>query len=445
MSFNCRKSIQNDSDLLRAIVGCSSDAILIADDKHNILEVNQMFESLFAVEGPQLTGKKLSDYEKEWFNAGVTTSLFNKRKPNVFSFTYKNKATMAVTAIPLELEESQVKYFLLMIRENGQLYRNMKRETVNNPYLDLISQNHEMKGLIKTLEKVALFDTTILLYGESGTGKGLLARYIHQKSKRNNEPFVVINCAALPEHLLESELFGYTDGAFTGANKKGKIGLIEAANHGTLFLDEIGELPLNIQAKLLHVIQDREFTPIGETKSKKVDIRIITATNKNLKMMVKKNEFREDLYYRLNVMDVKVPPLRERKSDIVPLANYFLKKFNSKYEINRRIDQEVYRFFKEYQWPGNVRELENLIEKLVVVSDDLITIDHIPANLQQIEIIIPEDSSGISFDESLEKLERKIITETYHRYKNSRKVAECLKISQSRAARLIRKYKPLVE
>ncbi|GIN91548.1 RNA polymerase subunit sigma-54 [Siminovitchia terrae] len=442
MSSNCRKSIQNESDILRAIVGFSSDAILIVDEKHSILTVNPKFESLFAVEKSQLIGKKMSDYENEWFNGKITSSLLDKRKPNVFSFTYKSTAAGTVTVIPLTIEESQAKYFICLINEAMELYERANKDTPHNPYLDLNSQDVQMKELIKTLEKVALFDTTILLYGESGTGKGLLARYIHQKSKRNHEPFIIINCAALPEHLLESELFGYTDGAFTGANKKGKIGLIEAAHMGTLFLDEIGELPLNIQAKLLHVIQDREFTPIGETKSKKVDIRIITATNKNLKKMVMRNEFREDLYYRLNVMDVKVPPLRERKSDIVPLANYFLEKFNGKYEINRRIEENVYHFFEEYQWPGNVRELENLIEKLVVVSDDVIMIDHIPANLQEMEIVIPDDTPVTSFDESLEKLERKIIMETYHRFKNSRKVAEFLKISQSRAARLIRKYTP---
>lgn len=443
--YSCDKSNQNEIDMLKVIAGFSSDPILIVDEKYNILALNQRFESLFAVEGSQLIGLNLTDYEKKWFNHQAPSSLLNKGKPIVFSYLHKNKSDLTVAVIPLTIENSPLENFIFLIKETAEMYRQATTKADHNPYLDLISQNHEMKEVIKTLEKVALFDTTILLYGESGTGKGLLARYIHQKSQRKNAPFIVINCAALPEHLLESELFGYTDGAFTGANKKGKIGLIEAANNGTLFLDEIGELPLSIQAKLLHVIQDREFTPIGETKSKKVDIRIITATNKKLKEMVKKNEFREDLYYRLNVMDIKVPPLREKKSDIVPLANYFLEKFNRKYQINRRIDKDVYAFFEGYHWPGNVRELENLIEKLVVVSDDLITLNHIPANLQEMEVVIPDDDPVTSFDETLEKFERKIIMETYHRFKNYRKVAEFLKISQSRAARLIRKYGPSVE
>ncbi|MEK4028998.1 MULTISPECIES: sigma 54-interacting transcriptional regulator [Bacillaceae] len=306
--------------------------------------------------------------------------------------------------------------------------------------LTFVSQNKHMDKLMKTLERIALFDTTVIIYGESGTGKSLLAKYIHEKSSRAKEACIIINCAALPEHLLESELFGYADGAFTGANKAGKIGLIEAANHGTLFLDEIGELPLNIQAKLLQVLQDREFTPIGETASRKVDIRIIAATNQNLREMVRRKKFREDLYYRLNVVDVKVPALRERMDDIVPLTNHFLEKFNKKFNTERTISKDVYRFFNEYTWPGNVRELENLIEKLIVVSETCIDIDHIPDTLQEQADHHATDSPFTSFDQSLEEFEKKIIIEAYNRFKNYRKVAEFLKISQSRAARLIRKY-----
>jgi len=440
MMPTCGKSNSKENDLLKTIVEFFSDAILIADKKLNILTLNHRFESLFNAQKQELTGKSLTLYEKKWFNEEITGDLANIKKPNVFNFTYKNKAKMHVRAVPLIIEESQEEYIILLAGTEVFL----KEEKVNpdsNPYLDLIFNNEQMRELIKTLGKIALFDTTVLLYGESGTGKGLLARYIHQKSLRKDEPFIIINCAALPEHLLESELFGYTDGAFTGASKKGKIGLIEAANNGTLFLDEIGELPLSIQAKLLHVLQDREFTPIGETKPRKVNIRIITATNKNLREMVKSNEFREDLYYRLNVIDIKVPPLRDRKDDIVHLANYFLEKLNEKFKIKRSIDIDVYHFFKEYHWPGNVRELENLIEKLVVVSDDIITLDYIPESLQQLQVDIPEtDLDLYSFDESLEEFEKRIIVEAYNRFKNYRKVAEYLKISHSRAARLIRKY-----
>lgn len=304
---------------------------------------------------------------------------------------------------------------------------------------NLVSNNKTMVELITILKRVASFDTTVLLYGESGTGKGLLARYLHRKSFRADKPFIVINCAALPEHLLESELFGYTDGAFTGAHKGGKIGLLEAANEGTLFLDEIGELTLGIQAKLLHVLQDKEFTPVGGTQSKKVNIRIIAATNRNLQDMVANHEFREDLYYRLNVIDVKVPSLRERRDDIIPLANHFLQKFNQKFGTKRIISDEVYDFFNEYHWPGNVRELENLVEKLIVVSTDVITREYIPTTMREFQVQLPT-SPVTSFDESLEEFEKKIILEAYTRFNNYRKVAEFLQISQSRAARLIRKY-----
>ncbi len=234
---------------------------------------------------------------------------------------------------------------------------------------DIIAESPVMKSIFKNAEKIAPFDITVLITGESGTGKEVLARFIHKKSKRSKEPFVAINCGAIPHELLESELFGYKKGAFTGANRD-KKGLIEEADKGTLFLDEIGELPLDLQVKLLRVLEEGEIRPLGSTKSKKVDIRLIAATNRNLEKLVKEGKFREDLYFRLKVVHFHIPPLRERKEDIVPLAKLFIKKYSKKYGIpEKKLSEKAIQELISHDWKGNVRELEHLIEKTIIMSE----------------------------------------------------------------------------
>lgn len=301
-------------------------------------------------------------------------------------------------------------------------------------------QSAAMKQVLQLCEKIASFDSTVLLQGETGTGKSALAILIHSLSRRAQRPFLTINCASIPESLLEAELFGYSPGAFTGALKHGKIGLIEAAHQGTLFLDEIGEMPLHMQAKLLHVIQDQEFLPLGQVESKKVDVRMIAATNCNLQKMVQQKKFREDLYYRLHVIDLKVPPLRERKDDIEPLIAHFIRKHNNRLGGSHRLAPDALQLMQQYGWPGNIRQLENVLEKLVVTTDGLITAADLPD-----EIRLGTSSSQLPFSPpslpvALEELEKQLISQSYNRFKSSRKVAEYLKISQSKASRLIRKY-----
>jgi transcriptional regulator with PAS, ATPase and Fis domain len=315
-----------------------------------------------------------------------------------------------------------------------------------------------MNNVMEVCDKISMVDATILIQGESGTGKGVLAKYIHNRGLRKNSPFLSINCATIPEQLIESELFGYTDGSFTGANKGGKKGLLEMANGGTVFLDEIGEIPINIQAKLLQVIQDLEFLPVGGRELKKVDIRIISATNRDLFEMVQKKRFREDLYYRLNVVNLQIPPLRERKEDIIPLSYYFLSVFNKKYQVNRIISKEVLDIFYDYPWSGNIRQLENLIESLVVTSEAIIQVSDLPIMLQQKnaqetssqETLHSQNSTvqnkssqmlqDYSLNKALEELERNLIVTSYTKFRNTRKVAHQLSISQSKASRLVRKY-----
>ena len=235
---------------------------------------------------------------------------------------------------------------------------------------DIITENPTMKSIIEKARKIAPFDTNVLITGESGTGKEVLAKFIHKNSKRADKPFVAINCGAIPADLLESELFGYKKGAFTGATSD-KKGIVQEAEGGTLFLDEIGELPLNLQVKLLRLIQNKEFIPVGDTNPKKVDIRIISATNRDLYKLMKEGKFREDLFYRINTIHFQLPPLRERKEDIIPLAKFFIKKISLKYGLpEKKLSEKAINELLSYNWPGNIRELEGVIERTILIEDN---------------------------------------------------------------------------
>lgn len=246
----------------------------------------------------------------------------------------------------------------------------------------IVAESKKMKQVLLKAHNVAQVDSTVLLTGESGTGKEILAKYIHRHSKRSEEAFIAVNCANLPEQLVESELFGYERGAFTGANTEGKAGLFEAADRGTLFLDEIAELPFSLQAKLLRVLETCEVRRIGSNIDRKMDFRLITATNKDLKKMVDEGMFRSDLYYRLNVIPVAIPPLRERPEDVLVLALKFLDSFNKKYGLEVEFSSETFEALQSYKWPGNVRELRSFVERKVISSlqdgqDYLLTLDSI--------------------------------------------------------------------
>jgi DNA-binding NtrC family response regulator len=234
---------------------------------------------------------------------------------------------------------------------------------------EFISKSSQAKTILALIKKISPTDSTVLIQGESGTGKELVANYIWRNSKRSNKPFIALNCSTLAENLIESELFGHEKGAFTSAYKV-KHGLVEAAHEGTLFLDEIGEMPISLQSKLLRFLDSGEFRRVGGNKNLKADVRIIAATNRNLEEEIHRGNFREDLYYRLNVISIIVPPLRERKEDIKPLADYFLKKYNNKFMKSiKGFDKGVLKIFEQYRWPGNVRELENIIERAVILCD----------------------------------------------------------------------------
>jgi transcriptional regulator with PAS, ATPase and Fis domain len=276
-----------------------------------------------------------------------------------------------------------------------------------------VANSTAMRNVVQFAERAAMNDSIVLITGESGVGKGVIAKLVHDMSSRGTKPMVSVNCGAIPENLLESELFGYVAGAFTGASREGKMGLFEVANGGVVFLDEIGELPMNLQPKLLSFLETGELMRVGSTKVKKVDCRIIAATNRNLQEMVREGRFREDLYYRLSVIPINIPPLRERREDIIPLTIKFLKEINEKNGTNKIFSGNVLKMMEQSDWKGNVRELRNTIERYVVLSiDQEITMDDIPRedtgnalctapSAEKLPVCLPEIIQGIE-DEYIE-------------------------------------------
>jgi len=299
---------------------------------------------------------------------------------------------------------------------------------------NVVGTSEKMRKVLETVERVSKTDVTVLIEGESGTGKELIAKGIHFSGLRRNKPFIAVNCAAIPENLIEAELFGYKRGAFTGANFESK-GKFEEANGGTLFLDEIGTMPLALQTRLLRVLQEQEITRIGENTPRKIDVRIIAATNENLTDLIKENNFREDLYYRLAVVPVRLPPLRERREDIPLLTEHFLKKSSTKHKIKQpKIEREVFGAFYKHVWLGNVRELENVIERMVVLSDgETLSLSDVPENIKNLEMTTENlwfSLPAEPFD--LEKVECEIIREALRRFDgNQSQTARYLGITRS--------------
>lgn len=310
----------------------------------------------------------------------------------------------------------------------------------------LVSRNREMLKAIEIAKKTSRTSVPVLIKGESGTGKELMACAIHENSERCNQPMVKLNCAAIPPNLFESELFGYEAGAFSGASRYGKAGLLELADGGTLFLDEIGEMPVEMQAKLLRFLQDGTFYKVGGTKPISVNVRIITATNRPLEQLISEGKFREDLYYRINVITVEIPPLRNRPEDIILLFENFIREFEELYGTKiKRIEPGVKKVFLDYPWPGNVRELRNVIERLVILSEDgVITEDLLPRHMKE-EVFfreMPRESGEIvELSTAANLAEKKVIQDTLKRYAyNKTRTAEALKISRSTLYKKIKQY-----
>ena len=300
-----------------------------------------------------------------------------------------------------------------------------------------------LNGPLKKAMRIAKLNTTVLLTGESGTGKEVYANYIYQNSTRVGKPYIKVNCAAIPENLLESEMFGYEKGAFTGADKNGKMGLFEMANHGTIFLDEIGDIPIHLQSKLLRVLQEKEVMRIGSDKTVALDIRLIAATNRNLLEDIKSGNFREDLYYRINVLPIELTPLRGKKKDIKALSKYFVERFNLEYKLHKMITEDAIEALQEYNWPGNIRELENVIERLMISFDgDKITKFQVEAaiGIKASRGINPVDLEGMTLEKLMDDYEKNILDKMFEQYKKPCTVARKLNVNKSTLCRKMKKY-----
>lgn len=330
------------------------------------------------------------------------------------------------------------------LRDELEFYKKELKYLQNTKYTldNILGSSKAVKDMKEEIIRFAPGNSTILIHGESGSGKELVAHSIHNASKRSMYPFLRLNCAAIPENLFESEFFGYEAGAFTGAAKGGKKGKFELANHGTLFLDEIGELPLFMQAKLLRVLQEKEFTRVGGDKEISVDVRIIAATNRSLEDMVREGKFREDLYFRLNILNIDVPPLRDRTEDLKELVSYCLEKLYNENGVLKVIDTQALEILKKYSWKGNIRELNNVIEKMYFTADKTtIDISHIPPNIMSDVVSNDIDvSTGEGLDTMLEELENRtvelVLKETDN---NISKTAKILNISRPRLYRIMKR------
>lgn len=436
---------------LKDVFEYAFDEILVTDEQGIVVRVNSTCERHYQLAAEELVGKHVKELQKDGiFYPSATLEVIEKKRPIELVQTTKSGEYLHVRTRPVFDDEGNLRRVISYSRDLTELYQlRQKVEEMDNQlktYKKELRETYEHEGLIfkslamqkivDTIKKVSVVDSTVLVLGETGVGKSRLVRHLHEVSHRKNESFYEINCAALPTNLIESELFGYSGGSFTGANREGKKGLLESAHKGTLFLDEIGEMPIEIQAKLLQVLQEKTFRPIGGRELKKVDVRIVAATNRDLSEMVKQGTFRKDLYYRLNVIPIAIPPLRERTEDILPLIYHYLQHFNKKYGRDVKLAPGTLQMFVGYPWEGNNREIENVIERIVITVDDVVTVEDLPLSMQEAAV----EQSGQSLYKMLEEVERNIILKAYKTYGSSYKVAEFLQISQSAATRKIKKF-----
>ncbi|PGN61723.1 RNA polymerase subunit sigma-54 [Bacillus thuringiensis] len=436
---------------LKDVFEYAFDEIFVTDEQGIVVRVNSTCERHYQLAAEELVGKHVKELQKNGiFYPSATLEVIEKKRPIELVQTTKSGEYLHVRTRPVFDDEGNLKRVISYSRDLTELYQlRQKVEEMDNQlktYKKELRETYEHEGLIfkslamqkivDTIKKVSVVDSTVLVLGETGVGKSRLVRHLHEVSHRKHESFYEINCAALPTNLIESELFGYSGGSFTGANREGKKGLLESAHKGTLFLDEIGEMPIEIQAKLLQVLQEKTFRPIGGRELKKVDVRIVAATNRDLSEMVKQGTFRKDLYYRLNVIPIAIPPLRERTEDILPLIYHYLQHFNKKYGRDVKLAPSTLQMFVGYPWEGNNREIENVIERIVITVDDVVTVEDLPLSMQEAAV----EQSGRSLYKMLEEVERNIILKAYKTYGSSYKVAEFLQISQSAATRKIKKF-----
>lgn len=454
---------KNMKNWLDTIIDSSYDGLWICDHEGKVLRINKASERINGVNAEQVIGKNMKELIADGlFDKSVTLEVLKRKTSVTIIQQVKGGKKILVTGNPIFNENGEIAFVVTNDRDiseldhlRGQLQEaqalakgySSKISELEMKGVDLsniIFRSEEMQRIIEMASRVAHVGTTVLLLGESGVGKGMIAKLIHKHSDRSNGPFIRVDLAGIPDSLVESELFGYEKGAFTGAKTEGKAGFFELANKGTLFLDEIGEIPLSTQSKLLRFLEDHEIIRIGGTEPKEIDVRIVAATNKNIDEMVTAKTFRKDLYYRLNVVPIHIPPLRERRDDILPLIFHFLEKFNQSHRKKKNISPEAIENLFQYDFPGNIRELANLIERLVVVTEeDNIEVKDLPGSITSyISKKTPFSflSENPPLKVALERYESTIIEDAIHRYGSQREAAKALKVDQGTISRKLRKH-----
>lgn len=427
---------QWDRELLFQILDNVHDVVLVIDSDTTIVYANEAYAKILGVPVSKVLGRRLDRIEPkaaaiEVLRTGKPSSggdyldslsidvvgssfpLYNGKNIIGCVSTFKN----ITDVVELNRELQQTKGVADYLKEQLEQW-----EQLPLSFKEYVGQNSNVKETLVLAAKVARTDSTVLIRGESGVGKEVLARAVHNSSRRKDKPMIKVNCAAIPENLIESELFGYEDGAFTGAKRGGKLGKFELAHTGTIFLDEIGDMSFTMQAKLLRVLQEKEFERVGGTKTIKVDIRVIAATNRDLESMIKNGDFRRDLYYRLNIVPLNLTPLRERKDDLLALAKTFLDQYAREVGRELTLSPQVVRAFQEYDWPGNIRELQNVLEHASIVSSGMtIELFHLPAQ------IVPTKNKQLKVDEGpynvkevVASVEKEMILSALATYNNNR-------------------------
>lgn len=442
------------SDQAEAIIESSTDGIYVVDANGVTLCVNSAYEEITGFSRDELIGNHMSELVKKGY-IDQSVSLFVLEKKKRISLIQKigGKKDVIVTGNPVFDESGNISMVVTSVRDITQL-NNMKRElqkaksfssimhnrytlTVGDAEEHFVFRSAVMQEILAKVKRVASFPASVLLTGPSGVGKEVVANLIHNLSPRKNKPFIKINCGAIPEHLLESELFGYERGAFTGAREGGKIGLLELADGGTVMLDEIGEMPLFLQVKLLRVLQEKEVLPIGGTKPRALNIRFISATNRDLRQKIADGKFREDLYYRLQVVEIRIPPLVERREDIAELIDHFFSYYNNIYHMQKKLANETKKLLISYHWPGNVRELRNVMESMIVsVPSEEIEPHHLPFHIYEQQ----DMDRALTLKQRVEQYEKRIVKETLAQSRSIRHAAQMLGINHSTLVKKLQRW-----
>lgn len=458
-------ALQTKNLELEAIIESSHDGFVVADANGVLLKINDNYTKATGISKDQIIGRNVYEEEvRKIFSPSGTALVLEKKETVTVTQNFPGGRQSIITSSPVYNAKGEIVRVVTNVRDMTEI-RKLRQElddTISrldassqkieelSKQLHILSENtfttSTMAALYEKAAKFARVDAPLLITGASGVGKEVLANFVHQNSSRAKGPFLKINCGAIPENLLEAELFGHEEGAFTGAKRKGRIGLFETASGGSILLDEIGEMPLNLQVKLLRFVQHKEFFRVGGVAPRKVDVRIIAATNRNLEKMIREERFRVDLYYRLNILQIHIPNLSDRPQDIIPLAHYFLKKFNEKHQVQKTIAPEAYDRLEAHPWNGNIRELENVIERLVIVSSGReILPEHLPLPLQGAGNA-HADSMPKSYREALDRFAESFWKSAIIRYGSCRQAAIHMGVDPSTVIKKASRYKiPLGE